>query len=230
MEREYILKLPEETVKLAKEKGVELCLSTDNIAKNDLPDNAVPDVTGVCIGYVDKDTDKLVSYIKNDTDGSVLREHINAGLTVTKVFSQMTSDNKKRKDVPYYFIVYDVMASSKQRPTYTEMTSGYGVPTNGGYECEYEILLGMEEYTRRMVFKYRSVNSMYNWLLCLLAMIEDEDDSVSDNFYRNAEGELCFTMFDNVGITTEVAFDMFEFESMIVGIRQLSCRFVNDIR
>ena len=29
---------------MAKEKGVELCLSTDNIVKNNLPDNAVPQV------------------------------------------------------------------------------------------------------------------------------------------------------------------------------------------
>lgn len=223
MKKEFSVRLAEEIVMRAKDAGIDLCVPVENKMTLDVKDNCIPDVSGICIGKVNKDTDKLESNIKDDEDAEKLRAYIDNGLVVTKIFSQM----------PHYFMVYNVMESSKQRETYTESSVGFGMPINGHYECEYEVLLGSEEYTRRMVFKESSVNiSMYDWLNSLMDNIEEgleeEDEEIMKHFYKSFDGEAYFTMFDEVGLTAEVEFERNEFESMIVGIRQLSCEFVDD--
>lgn len=233
MKKEYSVRLAEEVVMRAKDAGIDLCVPVENKMTLDVKDNCVPDVSGICIGKVNKDTDKLESNIKDDENAEKLRAYIDNGLVVTKVFSQMTEDRKELKNVPHYFMVYNVMESSKQRETYTESSVGFGTPINGHYECEYEVLLGSEEYTRRMVFKESSVNiSMYDWLNSLMDNIEEgldeEDEEIMKHFYKSFDGEVYFTMFDEVGLTAEVEFERAEFESMIVGIRQISCEFVDD--
>lgn len=232
MKRESLIRLPEEVVVRARLAGIELCLPIENKMTIEVKDDCLPDVSGVCIGHVDRNTDKLVSNIKDDEDAVKLRAYIDKDLVVTKIFSQMT-DNKELKNVPYYFMVYNVLESSSNRATHTESSVGYGVPMGGHYECEYEILLGNEDYTRRMVFKESSVNiSMYDWLTSLMDTIEDgievKDESIMQHFYESYDGEVCYTMFDNVGMATECEFDRDEFESNIVGVRQLSCEFIDD--
>lgn len=229
MSEKYTLKLPAETITKAKEHGLyPLCVA--DTVESQFDGKGIPDSIGIYIGHTDKDTDELKSSIKDDEDASKLRKYIDAGLTVTKIYSQMTAD-KELKNVPYYFITYDVMESSKQEPTYTEDSCGYGTPINGHYRCRYEVLLGSEEYTRRMVFEEITVNiSMYDWMTSLCDMIEDgiedRDEEIMQHFSEGTDGETYFTMYDEVGSGVEVEFDRSEFESMIVSVRQLSCEFV----
>lgn len=229
MERQYELRIADDVIERAKANGLyPLCVKDINSATFD--DKCVPDVVGVCIGYVNVETDKLESNIKGDDDASKLRGYIDNGLVVTKVFSQRSG--KELKKVPHYFMTYNVVGSSKYEQTYTEDACGYGMPIDGHYKCRYEVLLGSDEYTRRMVFEEESANiSMYDWLTSLMDKIEDgineRDEDIMQYFKKDEEG-VCFTMFDEVGIETTVEFERCEFESMIVGVRQLSCEFVYD--
>lgn len=229
MENKFTLKLPENIVLKAKAAGITLCCPEENEMILSLHENCIPDIHGVCIGHVDKDTDILVSNIKGDDAADELRRYIDEGLVTTKIFCQIPEGTKELKNVPYYFVVYDVMESSAQRATYTEESSGNGTPLNGHYECEYEILLGVDEYTRRMVFKQKTVNiSMYDWLQNLVDELESGNEYIGEHFYKDEDDNVYYTMFDEVGISTEVEFNPDEFASMIVSVRQISCEMVDD--
>lgn len=226
--KELTLRLPESTINKAKEAGIELSFPLTTSVQLKIKDNAVPDVSGVCIGHANKNTGVLESFIDNDDKySSILQSYIDNKLVDIRNFSQR-NDEGKLVDVPHFFIIYEVAESSKYRETYTEDASGYGMPLSGHYECEYEVLLGTEEYTRRMIFKTETVNiSMCEWLESLIEELENEFDDESNNFYEDEYGR-CFTMFDNCGIATEIEFDIDEFKSMIVGVRQLSCKFIEE--
>lgn len=229
MEKKFALKLPENIVLRAKAAGITICCPEETEVTMDLHENCTPDVHGVCIGHVDKDTDALVSNIKGDESAEQLRSYIEAGLLTTKVFCQIPDGTKELKNVPYYFLVYDVVESSIQKATYTENSAGNGTPLNGHYECEYEILLGVDEYTRRMVFKQKTVNvSMYDWLQNLVDDLESDNEYIGEHFYKDEEDNVCYTMFDEVGMSTAVEFNPDEFASMIVSVRQLSCEMIDD--
>lgn len=234
------LKLPEHILAIAEKENIKLCLPVTNSTQTSYRDHAIPDVVGVRIGYVDKNTDKLVSLIKDDDDGEKLRHYIDSGLVTTKMLTQMTEFNEL-KHVPHYFIIYDVVESSKFRNTYLECGPGDGIPINGHYACEYEILLGSEEYTRRMIFKTNSVNiPMCEWLESFLEELFDsveddefEDEEMAAQFYKkdseyDNEEVYCFTMFDEVGMPLEIEFNESEFKSMLLSIRQISCNFVDE--
>lgn len=231
MSRKCTCKLPAETIARAKDHDLYPLIVEDEITA-ECNENEVPDTIGIYIGHVDKDTDKLTSNIKDDDDASKLRAYIDAGIAITKIFCQRTADNKL-KNVPHYFIIFDVMESSKQEPTYTEDSCGYGTPLNGHYNCRYEVLLGSEEYTRRMVFETSSVNiSMCSWLSDFMDMIQDgideRDEYIMQHFKEGEDGEVYFTMYDEIGAGTEIEYDGNEFESMIVSVRQLACDFVDE--
>lgn len=229
MERKYELRIADDVIERAKANELyPLCVPDVNNTTFD--DKCVPDVVGVCIGNVNVETDKLESNIKGDEDASKLRGYIDNGLVVTKVLSQLSE--KELKNVPHYFMIYNVVGSSKYEQTYTEDTCGYGMPVDGHYKCRYEVLLGSDKYTRRMVFEEESVNvSMYDWLTSLMDTIEngiDERDEDIMQYFKECGDDVCFTMFDEIGAEVTVEFDRCEFESMIVSVRQLSCEFVHD--
>lgn len=231
MSKECTCKLPAETIAKAKERNLYPLIVDDELTAK-CEGNEVSDTIGLCIGCVDKDTDTLKSNIKDDDDASKLRAYIDAGIVTTKIFCQRAANNEL-KNVPHYFIIFDVMESSKQEPTYTESSCGNGTPLNGYYKCRYEVLLGSEEYTRRMVFETESVNiSMYSWLSDLMDMIQDgideRDEDIMQHFNEGEDGEVYFTMYDEIGSGVEIEYDNDEFESMIVGVRQLSCDFVDE--
>lgn len=231
MKREFNVHVANEIVSEAEKAGIKLVMPVKNSVEMQIKDTAIPDRTGICIGK--GDNENMESYIKNDDSCEELKKYIELGLVETKIFCQRIDD--KLCDVPHYFFMYEVDESLANRPTHTEDSCGVGTPITGHYDCEYEILLGSEEYTRRMLFKTSSVNiSMYEWIKDLedqLYDLDDAEDEIKSQFFKaeNEESEetWMFTMFDNVGLQTDVEVDTDEFLSMIVGIRQLSCTFVD---
>lgn len=227
MKKEFKLCLSPETIQLAQKVGLELTFKTECKTELDLPDNAVPDNIGI---YIGKGTKKdMVSFLKDDTECKLLLDYIKHGIVKTKYFTQYVGD--KLCDVPHYFMIYEVEESLKKRPTYTECSCGNGTPISGYYVCEYEILLGEGDYTRRMVFSTESVNiSMYEWLEDLeekLEYLESEEETIKSQFYSDGD-EWMYTMFDSIGHPVETELNVSEFLSMIVGIRQLSCKYVEE--
>lgn len=234
MKKEFKVHIATENILKANNAGVDIIMPKTHIVTMSLHSNAIPDRVGI---YVGRFTDGgYQSNLDSDETAAVLKTYIEQGLVETKVFSQLIGG--KLIDIPHYFFMYEVDESIGNRPTYTEDSCGYGLPLTGHYECEYEILLGSEEYTRRMVFKTKSVNiSMYEWISALESELEDleyADEDVKSQFYLEKEDEddedgcWMFTMFDNFGLPVEVDFDTDEFLGMIVGIRQLSCRYIDD--
>ena len=233
MKQTYHLHVVENAAKIAKEAGIELMMPDTTEMTIEIPDKAIPDKTGIYLG-------KCVNGVytsnieKDDEDCTQLKKCIELGIIHTKVFTQLI--NHDLCEVPHYFFMYGVDESSVHTPTYTEYSCGLGTPINGHFECEYEVLLGTEEYTRRMVFKTSSVNiSMYDWIQDLKDEIEDLDEAedwVKEQFFKDKDefGDETwkFTMFDDIGCQTGIEFNPDEFLSMIVSVRQLSCKFIDD--
>ena len=233
--REFKVHVAPDTILAAKSAGIKLVVPETNTIIVEVNSTAIPDRTGIYVGKGEGDS--MESNIVNDDDCRRLSRYIEFGLVETKVFCQRI-DNELC-NVPHYFFMYEIDDSLANRPTYTEDHCGEGTPITGHYECEYEILLASEEYTRRMLFKTSSVNiSMYEWLKDLESELEDldeADDEIKEQFIKLKddddddfeEDDWVFTMFDNVGLATDVPFEIDTFLSMIVSVRQLSCKFVD---
>ena len=200
-------------------------------------DNAIPDRIGVCIGRKNYDG-ALVSNIKNDTDCAILKAYIDNKLVTKKFFTQMIHD-ELHDDITRYYVVYDVNESSRNRPTYDETSCGYGMPINGYYKCEYELLLTSGDgYTRRMVVTVNNKNTgMYDFITELedqIACLDNADETLRNCFFKAPDPDeedddtpiWQFTMFDNIGRPVSFRVNTREFLSMIASIRQLSCEFV----
>ena len=139
------LVLPQETINKIEKSSLELVMPKSTVTKISIPDNAFPDTVGIMVGKVDVNTGKLVSNL--DKEGTALLEkYIENGIVLTKTFSQMNKEHTNLVNVPHYFVIYNVLESSANRPTYTEDSiSGYML--DGHYEIEYELLLASEGYT-----------------------------------------------------------------------------------
>lgn len=233
------IELPHHILQIIQQNAIKLCVNaTQEITTPDsaIPDNAVPDTIGVCIGQKDANTGALISNLKNDKNGNILKKYMQLGITSEKTFTLM-DENNELKDVPFYFINYDVPESTKHIPTFTQDSPGNKCPINGHYACQYEILLGTNNLTRRMTFQTSSVNeSMTEWLENLLEEIETcanspnvlKNTNIKHAFYL-CNNHLYFTMFDEIGIPVDIeCSNMTEFKSMIRSIRQLSCKFIEN--
>lgn len=225
------LKIPKDIVNIAKKNDIGLCVPISNSAT--VADDIIPDKTGILIGCVDKDTGELQSNIKDDASCDELRKYIDTGIATEKIFTQM-AESGELKDVPHYFIVYDVTNSSKFIPTYTEDGPGDGYPTNGYYDCNYEILIGCDDLTRRIVFNTHSVNVPLNdWLDDILEQIEaafegyDGHEDIPENLFTKSNDETTIVMFDSVGLRSNIECSCASaFKAMIRSIRQISCTFI----
>ena len=232
MNKELNVQVSPDVLSKAKQNNIDFPFSETTIGTihSSSHDDGIPDKIGICIGKLEDGA--YTSNIVNDDDAAKLKQYIDHGLVMSKKFTKM--EEHDLKDYFLYFIPYNVIESSANRPTYTEESCGYGTPLSGHYECEYEILLGSEEYTRRMVFKANSVNiSMYEWLKDLEDALDDLDeaeDDIKNHFYQVEDEDTywAFSMFDEIGTSTTVELNVSEFLSMIVGVRQLSCKFIDD--
>lgn len=229
------------TVEIALRHGIKLCIPETNTVTMQLPENYIcPDVSGVRIGYEDVNTKTLISNIKGDEDASLLKRYIDLGL-VQEIHLNQLDKNNNLTSTNHYFFVYEIDSSSKYKPTSLDGGPGYGIPINGHYKCQYEILLASDNYTRRMLFTAESTNiPMCEWINEFIETIEilkdyvnddssDADESMkeyADQFYM-LNGQLYYTMFDAVGNPIDVELDASEFKANIVSIRQISCKFVN---
>lgn len=232
-QHEINLKIPDEILAIAKINNIKLCIpETHHVA---IPAHDIPDVYGVMIGKQDRNTDQLISNITDDENCTILQKYIKLGLATAKTFYQST-DNDELRNVPHYFVLYDVLESSKHRPTYTEDGPGDGYPMNGYYTCQYEILLGIENFTRRMLFETKSVNqNMGDWIKDLIDNVKtafnnpDELDNTLKlkDYLHIKDDTITITMFDEVGIPSDIECESAStFLSFIRSIRQIDCTFV----
>lgn len=236
MPQKLTLKLPKRILDIAKHSNIDLCVSETNHMT--ITGHAIPDIHGVCIGKKDVNTGKLISNIKNDDDGAILQKYIKLGLAATKTFVQRT-DSNELKDVSHYFMLYTVLESSKYKPTHTEDGPGNSFLINGYYVCQYEVLLGAEDFTRRLVFKTLTNNlSMSEWISTLNDKLEDAFDDQDfetpefpelKNYIQIQDGIAFITMFDSVGIASHIECESAAtFLSMIRSIRQIDCEFIDE--
>lgn len=230
MLKRFNVHAPETIVLKAKLADVELPMAETNVIECNMYDEGIPDTIGVCVGQLKDNV--YQSYFKNDDNATKLKTYLDFGLITSKNFTIM--DNNDLKSITRYFFLYNVDDNPANRSTYTEDSCGDGMSLDGHYECEYEILLGAEDLTRRMVFKVKSKNvSMYDWISDLRDILEDLDEDTDDEerkqfFASEDDDAYYFSMFDSVGTSTEIELDVNEFLSMIVSIRQLSCEFIHD--
>lgn len=236
MPQNLTLKQPKRILDIAKGNNINLCVPETNHMT--ITGHAIPDVHGICIGKKDANTGKLISNIKNDDNGAILKKYIKLGLAATKTFAQRT-DSNELKNVSHYFMLYNVLESSKYKPTHTEDGPGNGFLINGYYVCQYEVLLGVEDFTRRLVFKTRTNNiSMSEWISSLSGSLEDAFDNQDfeipefpelKDYIQIQDDIVSITMFDNVGIASHIECESAAtFLSMIRSIRQIDCKFIDE--
>ena len=221
--------LPDCVVAKAKEIGLNITKDAE-IPCNITDDHSMPDTVGVLVGSKDPETGELIEL---DAVAGILQELIDAG--VVERYGLVQRIENHLISVDHYFLIYHLKESSAERETYTGDAPVCGMLLNDGhYECEYEVLLADSGYTRHMVFTSKTKNvSMYEWLKDLTELIEEFDDcnyerykDARKNFYRNEDGDLCFLMYDRIGQMEETVYEPDQFESMILSVRQLSCKYV----
>lgn len=128
---------------------------------------------------------------------------------------------------------YDILESSKNRPTVTDEFPYVSYCQGGYYECEYELLLTCGDATRRLVIPQNTVNVP---MISLLSNIEDEIRDILDGFpdednnftdvLKLMDGYYEIVMFDAYGIPVNIEIqNVDDFVNMIVSARQIKCEF-----
>lgn len=148
------------------------------------------------------------------------------------------ADNFSEMSVIDYYIMYD-FENSKSRPTEIVNHVDTCAPSNGYFDCEYEILFANDGCSRRVVIDYRSSNiPMYQLMESLTQEMEDifeegeiaEDDllyGILEGYEEEYEEGFELTLFDDLGEAHNVGLEDYEdLLSMIVSIRLLKCEFV----
>ena len=158
-------------------------------------------------------------------------------IKTTKLRIQQRDTNELITRV-YYYVLYDVQESSKNRPTEVENHVENAICANGYFMCEYELLFAQEGYTRRCVISYASNNiPMYQFIGNLEEEVAEilSGDYDDDNLFKDIisvkedstenYGEIF--MLDKVGGLHTIEFmNASELMSMLVSVRLLNCKFV----
>lgn len=215
-------------------KGFVCKNKVDLIIKDNFP---IPDTYTECIGRKYIKTDKLESFFTKDVENDTTQELeklLKESTTVIKKHRNIVSrETMLERSVIDYYIPYDIMESTKNKPTVTE---NYVVAcSNGSWECEYELLLTCGDATRRIVINRNTVNiGMIELLSDLEYEIEEalEDDTYTDFqgiFEHDDYGECYINMFDELGEIIEVPIeDATDLLNMIVSARCIKCEFFED--
>lgn len=235
-ERKYKVSLFPEHVKIIKENGLPFIFPVDMEIIYPLKDDAVPEVYGKCMGYMDPINKEYASYFKNDKNAEILKKYIELGIMMEK-YENVIDQNNDKSQMSRFYLMYKVNESSKYTPTYTELgpQAGTSILDDVVFVSKFEVLIAEDNLSRRFVFKQRSSNiPMFEWLDELKDNLESLEwkefdnisiDGMSSQFYEENQ-EIYFTMFNEVGRPIEVNFDRNEFVSMIKSVRQISCELV----
>ncbi len=225
-----------------RDKGLELLEETQELSTNEEVSTVCPDTFGICIGYCDKKTDTYKSLFKKDEENGntyYLEQYLQKCTMLHEQYNTVLDmDTNELITRVYYYVLYDVQESSKNRPTEVENHVENAICANGYFMCEYELLFAQEGYTRRCVISYASNNiPMYQFIGNLEEEVAEilSGDYDDDNLFKDIisvkedstenYGEIF--MLDKVGGLHTIEFmNASELMSMLVSVRLLNCKFV----
>lgn len=233
------MKITARSIENLEEKGLNLLPNEIELTTKD---DFFPDSYGECIGRYNINDDKFESFfikdIKNE-DTKCFDEYREKCNLLKKKKTVFDFESRSKKQVIDYYVMYEIMESSKFKPTITEDHVDCGYCINGTYRCEYELLFASDGATRRIVVPFTSNNiPMYQFIGDLEDMVEEvlnneADDSnpfktLIDNY--NDDDECCeIIMFDEMGNTYHIGFDNVEdFLSMLVSVRLIGYEFIEN--
>ena len=224
------------SVENLEEKGLDLL---PNKMELKVRGNIFPDTYGECIGRYDKTNDKFESFFKKDQETGNTRyfdeykKKCNLYEKHRTVFDREYCTEKKVVD---YYVMYNILESSKFKPTIIEDHVDHSYCMNGSFKCEYELLFACDGAIRRIIVPFTSVNiPMYECIGYLEDMVEEVLDEESDesnpfnNIFRDCDGYYEVTMFDEIGMNCDIEVESAsDFMAMLVSIRLVGYEFIED--
>lgn len=201
--------------------------------------NIFPDTYWEWIGRYDKTNDKLKSFFKKDKEAGnthyfdEYRKKYNLYEKHRTVFNR---EDCTEKNVVDYYVMYNILESSKFKPTIIEDHVDHSCCMNGSFKCEYELLFACDGAIRRIIVPFTSVNiPMYEFIGDLEDMIEEVLDEESDesnpfnDIFRDGDGYYEITMFDEIGVNCDIEVESAsDFMAMLVSVRLVGYEFIEN--
>lgn len=211
----------------------------ENEMELETKENAFPDTYGECIGRYDKSTGKYESFFKKDIaagNTNYFDQYREKCHLFEKHWNVYDRESNTTKQVVDYFVIYNIKESSKNSPTEIEDHVDGSICLNGYYKSQYELLFAYAGTTRRVIVEHSCVNiPMYEFVKDLEELVEAvlcdeaEEDNPFFNVIKKRNGYYAITMFDEIGINSNVEFDRAsELMAMLVSVRLLGCEFIEE--
>ena len=205
----------------------------------ELNGKVIPDSYGECIGRYDKTNDKFESFFKKDQEAGNTRyfdEYKKKCSLYEKHRTVFDREDYTEKKVVDYYVMYNILESSKFKPTIIENHVDHSYCMNGSFKCEYELLFACDGAIRRIIVPFTSVNiPMYEFIGDLEDMVEEVLDEESDesnpfnDIFIDCDGYYEVTMFDEIGMNCDIEVESAsDFMAMLVSIRLLGYEFIED--
>ena len=219
-----------------KSKGLDLL---ENKITLETRGNIFPDTYAICVGRYDKTNDKYESYFKKDEDAGntkyfdLYKEKCDL---YEKHRTVLNREDFSEKQVIDYYVMYNILESTKFRPTIIEDHVDHSYCMNGNYKCEYELLFACDGAVRRVIFPYTSNNiPMYEIIGDLEDMVEEAFDGDADesnpfyNIFNDYDGYCEVTMFDEIGMNCNIGVESpSDFMAMLVSMRLIGYEFIEN--
>lgn len=199
----------------------------------ELSGKIVPDSYGERIGRYDVESEAYESYFKKDNE---------AGNTMYfDTYKKCDCAREKRhevytetgiKEVIDYYLMYDIVESSKNEPTEIEKYIDRGWYINGNHKCRHELVFAADGFISRVVIEYKTNNiPMYDFIKELEDDIAEilKDDSDKDNLFYGIIKSHEIMMFDEFGRGNNVEIiSAGDLTAMLASVRILSCEFIEN--
>ena len=224
------------SVENLEEKGLDLL---PNKMELKVRGNIFPDTYGECIGRYDKTNDKFESFFKRDQEAGntcYFDEYKKKCSLYEKHRTVFDGEYYTEKKVVDYYVMYNILESSKFKPTIIKYHVDHSYCMNGSFKCEYELLFACDGAIRRIIVPFTSVNiPMYEFIGDLEDMVEEVLDKESDesnpfnDIFRDCDGYYESTMFDEIGMNCDIEVESAsDFMAMLVSIRLVGYEFIED--
>lgn len=199
----------------------------------ELKGKVVPDSYGEHIGQYDIESKSYKSCLKKDNEaGNTMYFDIYKKCDCAREKRHEVYTENGIKEVIDYYLMYDIVESSKNELTEIENGIDRGYCINGNYKCRYEILFAANGLTSRVVIEYHTNNmTMYDLIKDMEDDIREaiEDDSDEDNFFYGIIKNSEIWMFDEFGCGIGVEINNAdELTAMLASVRMLSCEFIEN--
>ena len=199
----------------------------------ELKGKVVPDSYGEHIGQYDIESKSYKSCFKKDNEaGNTMYFDIYKKCDCAREKRHEVYTENGIKEVIDYYLMYDIVESSKNELTEIENGIDRGYCINGHYKCRYELLFAANGLTSRVVIEYHTNNMpMYDLIKDMEDDIREaiEDDSDEDNFFYGIIKNSEIWMFDEFGCGIGVEINNAdELTAMLASVRMLSCEFIEN--